>query len=187
MTAPCPRFRPAAQWGRERIKEGSQLYVKLGQEGTLFRQGFGTGTLSGSVAFYEPTEVSNRSADLFGRSAAFCCRSRTPTGPSGNRRPQRTGVCASRPMAQRWQAIRLPEVLDEAAGVVVAEARGDFLPPDYGSAPSYRHCTIVGVIRLPSETSWLPAYRLMLLPVPPSTVVLPGVVTASHTLKNTSP
>ncbi len=33
------------------------------------------------MPLYKPTEVSNRSADLFDRSAAFCCRLRTPTHP----------------------------------------------------------------------------------------------------------
>jgi hypothetical protein len=44
------------------------------------------GILSCSVPFYKPTEVSNRGADLFGRSAAFRCRSRTPTSPFGRSR-----------------------------------------------------------------------------------------------------
>jgi len=30
MSAPCLRFRPAAKWGRERVKKGSQPYVKRG-------------------------------------------------------------------------------------------------------------------------------------------------------------
>jgi hypothetical protein len=55
-------------------------------EGTLFRQGFGAGVLSGGVPFYKPTEAGNRSADLFGRSAAFCCAVHSRTMPCGSKR-----------------------------------------------------------------------------------------------------
>src|SRR5262249_47280790 len=69
-------------------------------------------------------------------------------------------------------------------------------PPSGGASPSggavrgtgakYRHCTIVGVIKMPSETVLLPATMLMLSPVPPLTVA-PLVAKASQTEKNTSP
>jgi hypothetical protein len=48
---------------------------------TRFRQGPGAGILSGSAPFYKYTQANNRSADLSGKSAAFCCRSRIPTSP----------------------------------------------------------------------------------------------------------
>ena len=50
-------------------------------EGTPFGQHFGTSILSSSVQFYEPTEAPHRLPQL----------------PSGTRRPQQTGVWASRP------------------------------------------------------------------------------------------
>ena len=53
-------------------------------EGTLFRQGLGAGKLSSSGQFYKPTEMSRQ----------------LPLVPSGNRRPPRTGVCASRPTSK---------------------------------------------------------------------------------------
>jgi hypothetical protein len=61
------------------------------------------------------------------------------------------------------------------------------IPGQAGSAPVYRHCTTVGVIRLPREIT-LPCVlnATMLLPVPPPTMS-PDVVTASHSLKKTSP
>jgi hypothetical protein len=50
----------------------------------LFRQGLGAGMFSGSVQFSKPTEA----------------RRQLPQVPSGNRRPQTTGVCASQPSAK---------------------------------------------------------------------------------------
>ena len=44
---------------------------------------------------------------------------------------------------------------------------------------------MVGVIKLPSETTLPDALRLMSSPVPP--LIVPLLVTASHTEKNTSP
>jgi hypothetical protein len=59
----------------------ASLAGRLGQEGTLFRQGLGAGILSGSVPFYKPTEVSRQ----------------LPQVPSGNRRPLRTGSAPASP------------------------------------------------------------------------------------------
>lgn len=55
-----------------------------------------------------------------------------------------------------------------------------------GTEPAYRHSTTVGAISMPSDTTVPFAVMLMLSPVPPLTVT-PFWVTASQTLKNTSP
>src|SRR5262252_6500778 len=68
-----------------------------------------------------------------------------------------------------------------AAGAAALSVRGS-----QGIGAPYWHCTIVGVIRMPSETTLLPEVMLMLSPVPPLTVA-PLLTKASHTEKNTSP
>jgi hypothetical protein len=57
---------------------------------------------------------------------------------------------------------------------------------EVGSVPEYKHCTTVGVIKLPSETVTPPAVILILSPLPPFTVTLLAL-TASQTEKKTSP
>ncbi len=86
-----------------------------------------------SVLFYKPTEMSNSSADLFGRSAAFCCRSRPATSPfRKSQTPKIRGL--RQPAYPRLHGIK--PTLATPKGVV-PRVKGGYepMPPPLGSIP----------------------------------------------------
>src|SRR5664279_5014224 len=110
------------------------------------------------------------------------CVIRTPAGGgcASNERPQLDRVGSSRTARQQSSAgawARSPTLEWSVAA-----------PPSHGRVPTYSHWMIVGVTRVPSDTTVLAESTMFKLsPVPPSMVPPPPPRNAWHTEKNTSP